>query len=77
MLLLATTISPILAIKLSIIGALFLVVTLIPGILLFCNSYEKNKKINFKEKKTIIGIIFLILSILSFIEVIIFTSITF
>ncbi|WP_342217546.1 hypothetical protein [Spiroplasma endosymbiont of Amphimallon solstitiale] len=75
--LLLATISPILAIKLSIIGALFLVVTLIPGILLFCKSYEKNKKINFKEKKTIIGIIFLILSILSFIEVIIFTSITF
>lgn len=75
--LLLATISSILAIKLSIIGAIFLVITLIPGVLLFCNSYEKDKKINFQEKKTIIGIIFLILSILSFIEVIIFTSITF
>lgn len=75
--LLLASINPILAIKLSIIGSLFLVVTLIPGILLFCYSYEKDKKINFKEKKTIIGLIFLILSLLSFIEIIIFTSITF
>ncbi|WP_252320063.1 hypothetical protein [Spiroplasma endosymbiont of Lariophagus distinguendus] len=73
---LLASISKILAIKLAIMGALFLIFTLIPGVLLFCHSVYENKKINFKEKKTIIGTIFLILSILSFIEVIIFTTIT-
>ncbi|WP_174481065.1 hypothetical protein [Spiroplasma endosymbiont of Danaus chrysippus] len=74
--LLLAIITPILGIKLAILGALFLVFTLIPGVLLFCHSVNENKKINFKEKKTIIGIIFLILSFLSFIEVIVFTTIT-
>ncbi|WP_339047910.1 hypothetical protein [Spiroplasma endosymbiont of Colias croceus] len=69
------SITPILGIKLAILGALFLVFTLIPGVLLFCHSVNENKKINFKEKKTIIGTIFLILSLLSFIEVIVFTTI--
>ncbi|WP_400254489.1 hypothetical protein [Spiroplasma endosymbiont of Cleonymus obscurus] len=74
--LLLASISSILAIKLAIMGALCLVFTLIPGVLLFCHSFHENKKINFKEKKTIIGSIFLILSFLSFIEVIVFTTIT-
>ena len=75
--LLVITINSILAIKLAIIGAFFLVYTLIPGVLLFCYSVNKNKKINFKNKKTIIGSIFLILSIVWFVVIIFFLSITF
>ncbi|WJG70387.1 hypothetical protein [Spiroplasma ixodetis] len=55
---LLASISQILAIKLAIMGALFLIFTLIPGVLLFCHSVYENKKINFKEKKLLLALYF-------------------
>lgn len=74
--LLLANVNGILSIKLALLGVLFLVITLIPGFLLLVYSMKlNNNKINFKEKKVIVGIIFLLLSIISFLEIIIFTTI--